>query len=107
VLSDVHWIPVKAVKNGRLSPTFDLHVPNEHHYIANGFVSHNTYEDVSLCLTLRQLGSRIFIDTDAIGYHHVGATAQSKKRPFPLLMNSIIFKSKWSHMFRWDEWEFL
>ena len=64
-----------------------------------------TFEDVELCLRIRQLGYKIFIDTNAVGYHHVGATVQLKKEGFPLLFNSMLFNSRWANSLAWTEWE--
>lgn len=65
-----------------------------------------TFEDVNLCLQVRQMGSRIYMDTSAIGYHHVGATVEKRKEGFPLQNNLMIFHTKWSQtgLFAWDEW---
>lgn len=66
-----------------------------------------TYEDVSLCLRARQLGSRIRLLADAIGYHHVGATMQKRKEPFLLGQNLQIFRAKFgnSGLLTWTEHE--
>lgn len=64
-----------------------------------------TYEDVDLCLTLRQLGYRIFIETNAVGTHYVGTTAIMKKRPFPIEYNKLIFQQRHMRGFAWDEWD--
>lgn len=67
-----------------------------------------TYEDVNLCLTVRQMGSRIILDANAIGHHYVGATAEKRQEPFPLGINAMIFKSKWmpTGLVNWDLWTF-
>jgi GT2 family glycosyltransferase len=67
-----------------------------------------TFEDVDLCLTVRQLGSKIFMDADAPAYHYVGATAEKRKEPFPLGINSMIFKSRWANSGKliWDEFTY-
>lgn len=66
-----------------------------------------TYEDVSLCLKVRQLGSRIRLVADAIAYHHVGATMEKRKEPFPLGQNLQIFRTKFgsSGLLTWNEYE--
>lgn len=65
-----------------------------------------TYEDVSLCLRARQLGYRIVCVADAIAYHHVGATMEKRKEPFPLGQNLQIFRAKFgnSGFLTWDEY---
>lgn len=65
-----------------------------------------TFEDVNLCLQVRQMGSRIYMDTTAIGYHYTGASAEKRQEGFPLGYNKMIFQSRWSQteFFAWDEW---
>jgi GT2 family glycosyltransferase len=55
-----------------------------------------TFEDLSLCMAVRQLGSKVFIDTDATGYHYVGATAEKRQESFPLTYNLNMFRTKWT-----------
>lgn len=66
-----------------------------------------TYEDVSLCLRVRQLGFRILLRADAIAYHHVGATMEKRKEPFPLGQNLQLFRAKFgnSGLLTWSEWD--
>lgn len=63
-----------------------------------------TFEEVDLCLKVRQLGYRIYVDTDAQGYHYVGATAEKLKKNFPIQENKMIFQSRWlnSGLMVWD-----
>lgn len=75
---------------------------------AGGFDSlfgKGTYEDVNLCLQVRQMGSRIYMDTSAVGYHYVGATVEKRQEGFPLAYNQMLFHSRWSqtNLFAWDE----
>lgn len=67
-----------------------------------------TYEDVSLCLSLRQLGYKIYIDTECVASHYTGATVEKLKVGYPLDINSMIFKSKWmpTGLVIWDEASF-
>ena len=67
-----------------------------------------TYEDITLCLAIRSMGMRIFIDTDIQGYHYTGATAEKKGAGFPLQQNAQIFRAKFaqSGLFRYDSWEY-
>lgn len=67
-----------------------------------------TYEDVDLCLKVRSIGQRVFVNTNAVGYHYAGATSEKKQTPFPLLLNSNIFKTRWqgSPLLAWDEWTY-
>ena len=87
--------------------TFDLHVPETHEYVANGFVVHNTYEDVDLSLKLRSLGYKIYIDTNATAEHVVGGSV-TQERNFPLQQNAQIFRTRWqnSGAFMWDDFKF-
>lgn len=64
-----------------------------------------TYEDVSLSLQLKQLGYRIYIDTDCIAEHYVGATIEKVGGGYPLQVNAMIFQSKWANsgMLIWNE----
>lgn len=65
-----------------------------------------TFEDVNLCLQVRQMGSRIYIDASAVGYHYTGATVEKKGEGYNLGYNKMIFQSRWSQtqFFAWDEW---
>lgn len=65
-----------------------------------------TFEDCDLCLKVRQLGSRIRIDTNATAYHYVGATAEKRRESFPLQQNLQIFQGKWAQtgLLVYDEW---
>ncbi|HEY6019537.1 MAG TPA: glycosyltransferase family 2 protein, partial [Candidatus Paceibacterota bacterium] len=67
-----------------------------------------TFEDVDLCLRVRQLGLRIICVTEATGYHYAGATQEKKRFGYPLQMNMMKFTSKWaqSGMIFWSDWEF-
>ena len=67
-----------------------------------------TYEDVDLNLKVRQLGSRIIINTDALTYHYVGATAEKRKEPFALQQNYQIFMARYmnSGMLIFDSWSY-
>jgi GT2 family glycosyltransferase len=67
-----------------------------------------TFEDVAECLFVKTQGKRVFVDTDIIGHHYVGATAEKKQIAFPLMQNSMILKAKWaqSGLFVYDSWEY-
>lgn len=75
----------------------------------NPVYGRGTFEDTDLALKFKQLGFRIFIDTNAKAYHYVGATAEKDRNLAPnLTMNSMIFKSAWaqSGLFEWNDWKF-
>lgn len=65
-----------------------------------------TYEDVDLSFKVRSMGFRVFVDVDVQAYHYTGATAEKKQEPFPLLQNSMTFKSRWAGTpyMLWDEY---
>lgn len=63
-----------------------------------------TFEDVDLCLNIRTLGKRIFIDTDAIAFHHVGATVKLLKQGFPLQNNRMLLQQRHMNEFMWDSY---
>jgi GT2 family glycosyltransferase len=67
-----------------------------------------TYEDVDLCMKVRQLGNRIYIDTDAVAYHYVGATVEKQQQGYSLQNNNMLYKAKWAStgMFVYDEWTY-
>lgn len=66
-----------------------------------------TYEDVTLCLRVRQLGFKIRLLADAIAYHHVGATMEKRKEPFPLGQNLQLFRAEFANsgLLTWNEYE--
>ncbi len=64
------------------------------------------FEDVDICLTLRTMGYRIFIETKAVATHGVGQTftsTQPTSTEFP--HNQMIFKTKWLQGLPWSEFE--
>jgi GT2 family glycosyltransferase len=75
---------------------------------AHGFYEgygRGTFEDVDLCITIRNLGSRIFIDTEALAYHYVGATVKLLGKGFPLMENKMLLQQRHINDFAWDSWE--
>jgi GT2 family glycosyltransferase len=74
---------------------------------AHGFYEgygRGTYEDVDLAISIRNLGKRVFIDTDATAYHYVGATAKLLNQGFPLQNNRGILQQRHLNEFIWDSW---
>jgi len=67
-----------------------------------------TFEDADLCFAVRRLGKKVVVNTEAVGYHYTGATAEKKQRAFPLQQNALIFKARWaqSGLFMWDDYKF-
>ena len=68
-----------------------------------------TFEDADLCLKVRQVGRRIYLNAKAVGYHYTGASQQKRKEGFPLQQNMMIFQSKWAQtgMMVYDEYSYL
>ena len=99
------WLKVKSIEDGGIQETFDIHIPDNHTYIANGLIVHNTYEDVNFCLMLRDLGYNIRVAQDAIGEHFVGATALDKQIQYPLHQNRELLLAKRGGKLLYTEWE--
>lgn len=98
------WLQVKKIEDGGVQPTYDLHVPSNHVYLANGFVVHNTYEDVDYCLKVHEKGYQIIVEQQARAKHYTGATAEKHQLAFPLNQNQRIFEDKWRNKLVWTEW---
>ena len=67
-----------------------------------------TFEDVDMALKIRSLGYKIWVDTNAVAYHYVGATSEVRKEPFPLEQNRAIFIQRWmkSGLMTFDNWTY-
>lgn len=66
------------------------------------------FEDVELSINIRNLGGKVFIDTDAIATHVTGATfSQSEKQPPSGTMqkNKDVFGMRNSQYFIWTDWQ--
>lgn len=68
-----------------------------------------TFEDCDLCFKIRQLGQRVYLNAQALGYHYVGSTAEKKRVAFPIQQNKMIFQTRWSNsgLMEWTDWQFL
>ncbi len=64
-----------------------------------------TYEDVELCLSIRNLGYNIYLEQTAMGIHKVGETAISQGIQYPLNFNYDLFKLRWQGKITYTEWE--
>ena len=68
------------------------------------------YDDVDLCLKVRQKGYRIYIDTDATAYHYTGASAEKGMTIMAkgFQQNTMIFKAKWANsgLLIFDSWTY-
>lgn len=65
---------------------------------------HGTYEDVDFCLCIRELGLRVVLEHNTFGYHYTGATAETYKIQFPMIMNKMTFMSRWGAKLNYTEW---
>lgn len=67
-----------------------------------------TFEEVDYCLKVKQLGGKIYVNTDAVAYHYTGATSEKKGIPFPMQINAMKFLSRWSGsgLIIWDDYKF-
>lgn len=67
-----------------------------------------TFEDADLCLKVRSMGFRIFVDNDAKAYHYTGAEAEKRQIAFPLQNNFMIFRHRWAGtpLYLWDDWSY-
>lgn len=54
-----------------------------------------TWEDADICLRARQLGKRIYLNANALGYHYTGASQEKRKEGFPIQQNMQIFHTRW------------
>ena len=73
---------------------------------AGGFdeqYSPGTFEDLDLCLTIRELGYTIKVNMRAVGTHYVGHC----QAEFPLNRNHGLFMNKWGEKVKWNEWKYL
>lgn len=67
-----------------------------------------TYEDMELCFSIRQLGSKVIFQPAAKGFHYVGGSVLqgANKGGFPLSVNATIFKGRWASRLVWDEYKY-
>jgi GT2 family glycosyltransferase len=66
-----------------------------------------TFEDVDLCLTVRDLGYNVIVEPKAKGVHYTGATSREYGLYHPLQQNEIIFQQRWRDKMMWTEWNIL
>lgn len=66
-----------------------------------------TYEDLEYCFAARGNGYRVVYQPEAVGHHHVGASAFAEgEQGYTLQRNDSIFKARCGHLMLWDEWMF-
>lgn len=78
---------------------------------SNGFdtiYGKGTFEDCDLCLKVRQMGKRIYLNAKAQAYHYVGANVEKRREGFPLQQNLQIFQTRWGQtgLMQWDEFTY-
>lgn len=66
-----------------------------------------TYEDIELCMAVKNLGYNIRVLTDAVGTHYVGATAFKYNLPMPLNENKQLFLQRHGNRLEYTEWRHL
>jgi len=64
-----------------------------------------TYEDIDFCMSVRESGYNIVVNTKAVGIHHTGATAEFYKIGYPMNQNRLTFLQRWANKLRWSEYE--
>jgi GT2 family glycosyltransferase len=63
-----------------------------------------TFEDCDFCLSVRDLGYNIIVETKSVAYHYAGATAEKYQIPYPLQINKQILLSRWGNKLNWTEY---
>lgn len=65
-----------------------------------------TWEDIDICIQTRLAGFKVYVNTDATGYHYVGATQEKLRSGYPLFNNRTIFQARWEQtgLLSWGEW---
>ena len=75
----------------------------------NTMYGKGTYEDIDMCCRVREMGHGVMVDTEAIGYHYVGATMEKRQEPFSLVENNARWQTYWmGHpgILQWDEYKY-
>jgi len=62
-----------------------------------------TFEDVDYCMSVRDLGYNIIVETRAKGTHYTGATSEFHRIGFPIDKNRFLFMQRWSEKLQWSE----
>lgn len=62
------------------------------------------FEDVDLCLTIRSMGHKIWIDTQATATHYTGATFIKKNQPANMQVNRLILLQRRGSLLVNDSW---
>ena len=68
---------------------------------------HGTFEDVDLCMKVRELGYNVLVEPKARGIHYVGATAEKYGVGYPIGYNHMQFMTKWGDKIEWWDYKVL
>lgn len=63
-----------------------------------------TFEDCDLCLSIRQMGYNIAIDTSTYAIHYTGATSETYNLSYPIQQNRFTFMQRWSDKLVQSDW---
>ena len=63
------------------------------------------YEDMELSFSVRSLGARVYVNTEATATHGVGQTFKLYVgSPPPIQQNQATFRSRWLDKMFWSDW---
>lgn len=62
------------------------------------------YEDVELAIKMKARGWKVWVDTNAIAEHFVGATFAKRNDPVPLQQNKAMFMQRNKQYIKWDDY---
>lgn len=63
-----------------------------------------TFEDVDLCMMVREQGKQVVVVPEATAVHFTGATVEQLQAAYPLSANANLFRSRWMEKLTW--WDF-
>lgn len=63
-----------------------------------------TFEDVDLCMMVREQGKQIVVVPEATATHFTGATVEQLQAAYPMGANANLFRSRWMEKLIW--WDF-
>lgn len=64
------------------------------------------FEDVDLCLTIRNMGFKVWVSTEATATHYTGATFIKKNEPVPMEVNRMLLIQRKGSLMVNDNWNF-
>jgi GT2 family glycosyltransferase len=62
------------------------------------------FEDVEMCLRLGAAGGKIYVDTNAVAYHYVGATFIKRDEGNSFQQNKLKFRDRNRTLISWTDW---